>query len=161
MGRPSKRTASRRRAIVEALSKGFGLHSAAKACGISPTVVKLWRSQDEGFRRETDEAREYCADLVEHRLFADAMRGSTLAQLAYLRARRPEFYRAKTVIQGDPEAPLTYQHTVGRARVVILPDNHRVPLTEAQIAAEREAVARESLLNGMPLPEADDTALGE
>jgi hypothetical protein len=35
------------------------------------------------------------------------MKGNTLAQLAYLRAHRPEFYRVKTIIQGDPGAPLT------------------------------------------------------
>jgi hypothetical protein len=156
-GRPSKRTASRRAAIVEAIGKGFGLHSAARTCGISPALVALWRNEDPEFRRETDQAREFCADVVEHRLFADAMKGNTLAQLAYLRARRPEFYRAKTVIQGDPDAPLTidHQHTVGRARVVILPDNSRPALSTEQIQTEREAVERENMIGSGVLIEVE------
>jgi hypothetical protein len=153
-GRPSKRTASRRRAIIEALNKGYGLHSAARACGTSPTMVKQWRSQDEDFRRETDEAREYVCDLVEERLFVDAMKGSTLSQLAFLRARRPEYYRARTVIQGDPDAPLEVAHTLNKPRILILPSNDRPAMSEAEIIAEREAISRE-ILNETTLPPAE------
>jgi hypothetical protein len=146
IGRPTKRTAGRRRSIVEAIAKGYGLVSAAKVSGISPALMMRWRNEDAEFRRETDEAREYCCDVVEHRLFADAMRGSTLAQLAYLRARRPEYYRARTVIAGDPDSPLAITHSIEKPRIVILPNNNRPVLSEEEIKRERAAVAREDLL---------------
>jgi hypothetical protein len=146
-GRPTKRTASYRRAIIETVNKGHGLTSAAKACGISPRLITLWRSEDPEFRRECDEAREYCADVVELRLFSDAMRGSTLAQLAYLRARRPEYYRARTVIQGDPDSPVSITHSIGnKPRIVVLPDNSRPSLSAEQMQSERIAIERQDMI---------------
>jgi hypothetical protein len=137
------------------VGKGYGLHSAAKVCGISGSTVQRWQVADPEFRQQIDAAREYCCDLVEHRLFGDAMRGSTLAQLAFLRARRPEFYRAKTVIAGDPEAPLEIAHSVSsKPRVLILPSNDRPAMTEEAIAAERAAVVRENMLGEPALLEA-------
>jgi hypothetical protein len=70
------------------------------------------------------------------------------------------------LVVGDPENPVTidhqHQHTVGRARVVILPDNNRPALTEAEIQTERTAIEREHMISEMPLLEAvaedaDDT----
>jgi hypothetical protein len=61
------------------------------------------------------------------------------------------------VIQGDPDALLTidHQHTVDRARVIILPDNNRRSLTETEIQTEREAVERENMIGSSALIEAE------
>jgi hypothetical protein len=107
MSTPTKRTEGRKRAILKALSGGHGYISAAAACGIGYSLFKEWRRDDPEFARACEDAREYSVDLVEHRMFADAMAGVTLAQLAILRARRPELYHRKMLVAvgGDPDAP--------------------------------------------------------
>jgi hypothetical protein len=61
------------------------------------------------------------------------------------------------VIHGDLDAPLTidHQHTVGRARVVILPDNSPPALSIEQIQTEREAVERKNMIGTGVLIEAE------
>jgi hypothetical protein len=107
MSYPTKRTEGRRRKIIEALRGGHGYISAAAACGVGYSFFKEWRHDDPAFAQACEDAREYSVDLVEHRLFTDAMAGVTLAQLAILRARRPELYHRKMLvgIGGDPNAP--------------------------------------------------------
>jgi hypothetical protein len=107
MGAPTKRTDARREAIFRALRDGRGYGGAAAAVGISRRHFEQWRHDDPESAQLCEDAREDTVDLVEHRLFRDAMAGNTLAQLAYLRAYRPErFYRKMMIaVGGDPNAP--------------------------------------------------------
>jgi hypothetical protein len=103
----TRRTAKVRTALLQALREGRGYGGAAVAAGISRRLFETWRHDDPEFAQECEDARDEPIDLVEHRLLSDALAGNTLAQLAYLRAYRPErFYRKMLVaLGGDPNAP--------------------------------------------------------
>jgi hypothetical protein len=107
MGGHSKRTEGRREAVLKALREGRGYGGAAAAIGVSRRFFEQWRHDDPDFAKLCEDAREDTVDQVEHKLFKDAMAGVTLAQLAYLRAYRPErFYRKMLLaVGGDPNAP--------------------------------------------------------
>jgi hypothetical protein len=111
MGAPTKRTQQRREAAIRALSIGHGYARTAEAIGISIRHFEIWRHEDVGFREECHAARERAIDMVENKLFNDALNGNTIAQLAYLRAFRPEkFHRRQLVtLEGDPNNPLVVQ----------------------------------------------------
>jgi hypothetical protein len=171
MGAPTKRTAYRRQALLKALRNGHGFASAAAAVGVSVTMFKEWRAEDPEFRVECQEAAEHRDDIAEHELYHRGVyKGDTLALLAHLRAHRPERFNRKMMlaVSGDPANPIEHQHdhqhTVGPGvRLVILPSNGRPTMTDEQIAAEREQIARESLLQyemiegaAIPPDEADD-----
>jgi hypothetical protein len=112
MGTVTKRTDARRAAALRALEIGHGYARTAQAIGISQRTFEDWRRTDPEFAALCWEARERAIDMVENRLFNDALvPGATLPQLAYLRAFRPEkFHRRQLVeVAGDPNNPLVVQ----------------------------------------------------
>jgi hypothetical protein len=107
-GQRGIRTPGRRKALLKALRKGHGFHSAAIACGISYRAFAQWRAEDAQFAAECDDARDFCADTVEHELYRQAMVDhNTVAAIFYLKGHRPEVFNRKMMIAlgGDPDAP--------------------------------------------------------
>jgi hypothetical protein len=117
MGTVSKRSAARRTAALRALEIGHGYARTAEAIGISQRLFETWRRDDPEFGRQCYEARERAIDLVENRLYNDALDGNTLSQLAYLRAHRPQLYhrRQLVMVEGNPDNPLVVQQGDGPA----------------------------------------------
>jgi hypothetical protein len=141
----SKRTDKMRTAILKALKDGRGYGGAAAAVGMDRRSFERWRHDDPEFAQLCEDAREDTVDLVEHRLFADAMAGNTLAQLAYLRAYRPErFYRKMLLaVGGDPEAPPIATANVNAAMIYPRSELERdsLPLIEAAVEDAEEDAA--------------------
>jgi hypothetical protein len=131
--------------------------------GVRGATLRDWRRNDPAFAEACREAADYAGDVAQHVLYARGLKGDTLALLAWLRAHIPHLYHRKLLISGDPEGmpvSIDHQHIVSPARVVILPSNNRPTMTEAEIAAERALVARESLLEMSLEAEADDSSNG-
>jgi hypothetical protein len=146
MGVFTKRTPKMRAAILKALRDGRGYGGAAAAVGISRRHFEIWRKDDPAWAKECEDAREDTVDLIEHRLFTDAMAGNTLAQLAYLRAYRPErFYRKMMLaVGGDPNAPPIATAEMTAAMIYPRPELERdlLPLIDAEaedVSEEDEA----------------------
>jgi hypothetical protein len=164
MSRPSKSTPKRREAIIDALRKGSGIEQAARAVGVSGAALRLWRRNDPVFDEACQAACDFIGDVAESVLLTRGLKGDTVALIVWLKAHRPELYHRRMLVAlgGDADNPLTidHQHSVSRAKLVILPSNNRPVMTEAEIAAERAAVARESLLEMSLEAEADDSSNG-
>ena len=149
MSRPSKSTPQRRQAIVDALRKGNGYEQAARTQGLTGETIRQWRKADPQFAADCAAAEDWCADVAENVLYARGVKGETLALLAWLRAHRPNLYHRKLVVTGDSEGgPIMVDHEVNVTervpRVLILPDNSRLALTQEEITAERLAIAVET-----------------
>jgi hypothetical protein len=159
MARPTKRTPKRREAILKALQVGHGYEYAARVAGIGGTTLHDWRRQDPAFAEACKAAADYAADVAQHVLYARGLKGSDLALICWLRAHVPELYNRKMMVAlgGDADNPIAidHQHTLNKPRLLILPSNDRPAMSEAEIRTEREKVARESMLNGMPPGETD------
>jgi hypothetical protein len=163
MGNRLKSTPRRRQAILELLKKGHGFEYAARHVGVSGSALRKWRHDDPAFAEACQAACDYVGDLAESALLARGLKNDTLALLAWLRAHRPHLYYRKMMVAvgGDPDSPpISVEHTLGKARLVILPDNHRRAMSEAEIEAEREAVRESHLLEGplLEAAEADEQA---
>jgi hypothetical protein len=150
MGNRSRCTPKVKQAILESLQRGSGYERAARAAGISGAALRLWRRADPVFAEACKAATDYAVDVAENVLYDRGIKTETLALLAWLRANCPEKYHRKLLVFGDPENPVTVSHSVSQPRILILPDNHRPALSEAEIIAEREAVARENMIDLMP-----------
>jgi hypothetical protein len=143
-------TAKRRQAVLDLLAKGNGYEQAARAVGVSGGTLRNWRHDDPDFAAACEAACDYIGDIAESVLLGRGLKGDTLALLAWLRAHRPQLYYRKMLVVGDPDSPINvdhqHQHSVGQVRLVVLPDNGRPALSEAEMIAERERVARESMV---------------
>jgi hypothetical protein len=151
MGNRSKSTPQRRQAILDALQRGCGFEQAARGAGIGGATLRDWRRDDPAFNAACEAAADFIGDVAESELLNRGLKGSDLALICWLRAHRPHLYNRKMMVAlgGDAENPISveHQHTVGpQARLVILPDNRGPTLTDEQITAEREQIARQHLI---------------
>jgi hypothetical protein len=141
MGTFTKRTPKRRQAAIDALALGHGYAATAELIGISVRLFEDWRREDPEFGQECHDTRERMVDMVERRLFADALvPGSTLAQIAFLRAHRPQLYHRRQLVQVDGGVDVNHRlntrieldeqgqpvEVINNVRTVFrLPANHR------------------------------------
>jgi hypothetical protein len=106
-GRRSNRTPGKRKAVLAALRRGHGFHTAAEIARMSYRSLCEWRADDQAFATECEEAADYCKDASIQELWRRGMDSDTLALLAWLRAHAPEKFHRKMLVAlgGDPEAP--------------------------------------------------------
>jgi hypothetical protein len=155
MGNRSKSTPQRRQAILDMLQRGCGFEQAARGAGIGGATLRDWRRDDPAFNAACEAAADFIGDVAESELLNRGLKGSDLALICWLRAHRPHLYNRKMMVAlgGDADNPISvehqhdHQHMIeNRVRLVILPDNRRPAMTDEQIAAERELIARENLI---------------
>jgi hypothetical protein len=152
MGNRFRGTTKRKQAVLDLLGKGHGYEQAARSVGVSGAALRNWRHDDPDFAAACEAACDYIGDIAESVLLGRGLKGDTLALLAWLRAHRPQLYHRKMMLAvgGDAENPISVEHqhsmTAGQVRLVILPDNHRPVMTEAEIAAERAQISRQSMI---------------
>jgi hypothetical protein len=164
MGNRSLSTPKRKQAIIDLLRKGHGYEQAARATGVSGAALRKWRLADPGFAGECEAAADYVGDVAESVLLARGLKGDTVALIVWLKAHRPELYHRRMLVAlgGDPDNPLTIEHSVAPpGRLIILPANNRPELSALEIQSEREAVARENLLEVTELEGVTDDSVSD
>jgi hypothetical protein len=117
--------------FLETLSETAHVTKSAAAAGIPRRTVYNWRHDDEGFRRQWDEAVELGTDaLVDEAVrrgkegtlkpvYQQGMEVGSIREYSdtllifLLKARRPEFRdTARVQVAGDPANPVRHEHTV-------------------------------------------------
>jgi hypothetical protein len=148
------RTPKKRRLMLEAVASGLSVTSAARRAGFSRRSVYDWKDADPTFAAELENAYEEATDRIADAAMQRALLPEHDALLIFmLKQRDPKRFNQKMVevhVSGDPSNPVKvdHQHTLGRGRLLILPDNGRASLTETEIQQERERIAREHMVTG-------------
>lgn len=124
---PSKKTAARTRAVLEALEAGATYAEAAKSGGISYQTLRQWRAKDQRFDQACMLSIEAGTDLIEAEARRRAVDGvakpvgfhqgrhtglfvrdySDQLLVLLLKARRPELYRDSQTKQISADSQLT------------------------------------------------------
>ena len=120
--------------MLDAISRGLTIVEAAAEAGIGRRTLYEWKAEDEGFRRDLEEAYADGADVYEAEARRRAFAESDALLIFLLKCRDPEKFNQKQQVSlsGDPDAP-----PIGIAaqaqpagRTIISPDNHRDPIPE-------------------------------
>jgi hypothetical protein len=93
-------------AFLKALAKTGNISEAARAAQVSRTAVYAARYKDEAFASDWDDAVENSTDTLEAIAFKRAKSGSDILLMFLLKSRRPEKYRDRLQVSGDPTEPL-------------------------------------------------------
>jgi hypothetical protein len=83
--------ATKKKRFVVALREHGIIGIAAQAAGVHRSSIYRWADEDPDFAQEVDNAREVAVDVIEESLYTKAKNGDTIAQIFYLKARRPIF----------------------------------------------------------------------
>lgn len=130
MDQRTRRTPTREKRFLAALSRGVSVGGAATEAGLSRSTVYEWRAADAGFAARWDAAVEVGTDALEDEARRRAMRGvetpvhyggkavgkiqkySDALLMFLLRARRPEIYRERrtTELSGRGGGPTETLH---------------------------------------------------
>lgn len=86
------RSHKRRTRYLEALEVGDSESSAARKAGGTVKQFRKWRSEDENFDKDVQEAIEVGTDFIEDAATDRALQKSDTLMLAILKARRPDKY---------------------------------------------------------------------
>lgn len=88
-------------------SKTPKLADASRASGAKPHLINEWRRNNPSFDDFVNSAREEGIGIIEDALFKAAERGNVNAQLAVLRAYKPELYgtSSRVTVTGARDAP--------------------------------------------------------
>jgi hypothetical protein len=163
MRRRTIRTAKNKALVLAAIGSGMSMGGAAARAGISRRALFEWKAADPEFRREVDDAYELGTDrIVDHALQRALLPDHDGLLIFLLKCRDPERFNRKMLearIVGDPNNPIAIAHQVQvqpGVRLVILPDNGRPTLTDAEIRAEREAIADADMVS---VPEIEGTVI--
>jgi hypothetical protein len=160
------RSPAKRRILLDAIARGATILEATQAAGMSRRSFFNWVHADPEFEADYRAAFDDGSDVYEAELHRRALSGESDAALIFtLKSRDPGRFNRKQVevsVGGNANAPPVsmnvdgaIDHTVGRARVIILPDNNRPSLSETEIQTEREAVERESMIGSDVFIEAE------
>lgn len=161
MANRSKCTPKKRRLILEAIASGASLTSAAARAGVSRRVVYDWKADNPEFAAELEDAYQVGTDrLADHAMKRALLPDHDALLIFMLKQRDPKRFNQKmveVVVAGDLNRPIGVEHTESaqpRVQLVILPDNRRGALTEAEIIARRAAIDDDSKIIDLPLPSA-------
>ena len=77
--------------FIAALTVHGTVYHAAQAAGVSRNTVYRWQRDDPVFAEQWYEAHENAVDAVESTIYQQAVGGTTLAAIFYLKAQRPKF----------------------------------------------------------------------
>lgn len=93
--------------IYLSFAKTPKLADAARASGAKPHLINQWRRSNPSFDDFVNSAREEGIGIIEDALFKAAERGNVNAQLAVLKAYKPELYgtQSRVTVTGPYEAP--------------------------------------------------------
>ncbi len=124
------RTAKNEEAFLEALRACGSVTSACEHAGIGRTAVYAWRDEDEAFAKAWSAAQEIGTDGLEDEALRRAYEGTTrpvfyegvecgrireysdTLMIFMLKARRPEKFKDRAQLSGDPNAPLQLGYVV-------------------------------------------------
>jgi hypothetical protein len=143
--------------LLEGIASGLSITGAAQRAGLGRTTVHMWRHADPEFDRELEAAYQEGTDRLADVALQRAMLPEHDALLIFmLKQRDPARFNRKVVemqVTGDVNNPVSITHSVrDRPKLIILPDNTRPTLSEAEIIAEHEAIQRECMIgNGLPI----------
>ncbi len=93
MANRTKRTPKKRAAFLKALDSGESVTKACNAAGIGRRTVYDWRSDDEKFAAEWEDAVETGTDVLEDEAVKRAKDGSDTLLIFMLKARRPDKFK--------------------------------------------------------------------
>jgi transposase-like protein len=101
------RSPARRDAFLRFLRQGVSVSAAAQAIGLSRTAMYNWRSDDEAFRTEWDDALATITENIESALAKAALGGDTVSMIFRLKSHKPEAYNRKQIVAigSDENAP--------------------------------------------------------
>lgn len=77
--------------------QGLSMQEIAHNIGISRRTLYNWQDQSEPIRKALEQSRELADIVVENALFTSAITGNVLAQIFWLKNRRPQYWRDKVV----------------------------------------------------------------
>lgn len=85
--------------------QGLSMQEIAHNIGISRRTLYNWQDQSEPIRKALEQSRELADIVVENALFTSAITGNVLAQIFWLKNRRPQYWRDKVVqeVETDKE----------------------------------------------------------
>jgi hypothetical protein len=111
----------KKRAVLKAIAKCFGVRRACAVAGVHHSTYYDWQHSDPAFATEVTEAREHYIEWLEQRLdemATDEKKPNVLAMIFRLKALRPEVYRERH------EITLTRQEREARIAEILaqLPD---------------------------------------
>lgn len=119
--------------------------SAARHAGVSRTSIHDWRHADPEFDKAVEDAYEQGTDLLADHAMRRALLPEHDALLIFmLKQRDPRRFNQRMVelrVSGDADNPVTVSHEHNVAQVLILPDNGRYAMTEAEMNAERQQIS--------------------
>jgi DNA-binding XRE family transcriptional regulator len=75
--------------------QGLSMQEIAHNIGISRRTLYNWQDQSEPIRKALEQSRELADIVVENALFTSAITGNVLAQIFWLKNRRPQYWRDK------------------------------------------------------------------
>lgn len=83
--------------------QGLSMQEIAHNIGISRRTLYNWQDQSEPIRKALEQGKDIADILVENALFTSAITGNVLAQIFWLKNRRPQFWRDKVVQEVEVE----------------------------------------------------------
>jgi transposase-like protein len=86
-----RKSDTRKKRFLDALTTGGTVSHAARAAGVSRNTVYRWRIEDREFAACWDEAHENAVEAVESVLYQKALSGDTICMIFYLKAHRPQY----------------------------------------------------------------------
>lgn len=116
-------------AVISAVTDGAGISLACKKLGLSGWLITRWEQEDQTFAEELEAAKEHSTQILEHAMYARAVRSDTPAAMFLLKARRPKVYRENTLaVTGADGGPI--QQVI---EFTIPLSTYRPALTEGEI----------------------------
>ena len=100
IGRPTKRTPENRETIMQMVRLGYGLQTAADACGMGLRTVMDWQADDEQFSHDIKVQRGKGRTFYAGKLMEAARGGNLTAMIFWLKTRTTEF-REKVTVESD------------------------------------------------------------
>ena len=128
MANRTKRTAEKRRIILDTIAQGLTVAEAARAAGVGRRLVFEWRKDDPEFARDYEEAYETGTDAWEAEGRRRAFTDDTALFIFLMKARDPQRFNRKMIaVGGDLDKPLVVHRTGGPDEVVhfFMPPNGR------------------------------------
>ncbi len=112
------RTPKAREAFLSTLRAGWSVARAAKAAKIGRTSAFDWRNDDEQFAADWDEAIEAGTDIIEDHGLKRAINKSDTLMALFLKARRPEKFKDRSVVEHDITEQLAERLQAAKRREV-------------------------------------------
>lgn len=114
-----------RKKFLDALEKGYSVSRACREADIDVRTAKKWRSDDQDFADDWDEALESGTDALEDKARDRAMKDSDSLMVTLLKARRPEKYRERSSVEHSGQLDLTSARGKLEARLAALAERRR------------------------------------